>query len=322
MPDSRAMKAEPVVQPRFRLPTLFLGGLIAALVLFAHDHFMALPDRVASGPGEVTLRQSPAQLDPAGFRPLRLAGAWVLESDDPRFGGISAAALDGPDFVAITDYGVMIRFPRPAGATVTAQIRGLAEGPASGAFKKNRDSEALARDPLGRGWWVAFEHANQLWLYDRQFARALARVRIPRAETRYNWGVEGLAVVGDSLLALPESGGLLLRFGPSGWSEARLDFPASRASDLAVLSPSSLLMIERETRLLGFSNALVRMDRCASGYCLAWRKRLPLGVRDNVEALAVEPGPSGGTRLWLMTDNNGQRRIRTLLIALDLPAGL
>jgi len=316
------MKAEPVVQPRFRLPTFFLGGLLAALVLFAHDRFMALPDRVASGPGEVTLRLSPVQLEPAGFRPLRLAGAWALESDDPRFGGISAAALDGPDIVAITDFGVMIRFPRPAGATVTARIRGLAEGPASGAFKKNRDSEAVARDPFGRGWWVAFEHANQLWLYDRQFARALRKVRIPRAEARYNWGVEGLATVEDSLLALPETGGLLLRFGPSGWNEARLDFPAGRASDLAVLSPNSLLMVERETRLLGFKNALVRMNRCATGYCLAWRKRLPLGIRDNVEALAVEHLPSGTARLWLMTDNNGQRRIRTLLIALDLPSGL
>jgi len=44
------------------------------------------------------------------------------------------------------------------------------------------------------------------------------------------------------------------------------------------------------------------------------------GHIDNVEAMAVEPLPNGTRRLWLMTDNNVQPPLRTLLIAVDVPA--
>jgi len=47
--------------------------------------------------------------------------------------------------------------------------------------------------------------------------------------------------------------------------------------------------------------------------------RIALGARDNVEAIAAEPRAGGGTRLWLLTDNDFRPRAPTLLVALDLP---
>jgi hypothetical protein len=213
----------------------------------------------------------------------------------------------------------VIRFGKPGGGRAEAQVRDLPEGPGDERYKRDRDSEAIARDPGGRGWWVAFENNNQLWLYDPAFERALERIAIPEAGLTWNTGIEGLASAARDLLLLPESGGRLLRLGTAGWSELPFAFPARRVSGATTLSDGSLLVIERRLGILGFVNALVRLDRCHGGYCLAWRKPLPVGRFDNVEAIAAEPLPSGATRLWLMTDDNFNRPLRTVLIAVDLP---
>jgi len=46
---------------------------------------------------------------------------------------------------------------------------------------------------------------------------------------------------------------------------------------------------------------------------------LSLGPTANVEGITAEPRPGGGTRLWLVTDNDFRPRAPTLLVALDLP---
>ncbi|MEO6581844.1 MAG: hypothetical protein ABIN68_03435 [Sphingomicrobium sp.] len=79
------------------------------------------------------------------------------------------------------------------------------------------------------------------------------------------------------------------------------------------------LAIERRLTPLGFRNALVTLDKTRSGYRFGRRMALPLSPIDNAEAMAVERRPNGMCRLWLMTDDNGQPPLRTLLIALDLP---
>jgi len=312
------MKAELAVQPRLSIATLVLSLAIVVSVLFAHRHFLTLPDRQEIGPKMSEIRFERIRLGADGWRPLRLVGAWQVSSDDPRFGGISGLALDGAELLAITDSGVVIRFPKPGAASATAQLREVPAGSGDRAFKLNRDSEALVRDPAGRGWWVAYENSNRLWLYDSAFRRALMQVAVDPLKVRRNRGVEGLTVGGGELLALPEDGGRILRFGKSGWSERSLPEPR-RLSEAAALSDDSILVIERGPGLLGFANALARFDSCAAGYCLKWRKRLPVGPLDNVEALTVEALPSGAIRLWMMTDDNGHRPFRTLLIAADLP---
>ena len=314
------MNPEPALQRRFSIAAALLAIALAASVIAAHAGFMLLPDRRELGPRLASLRFEPVALDAAGFSPLQLAGAWAVTSDDdPRVHGISGLALDGAELVAVTDSGVVIRFAKPGAAAVQALVRELPGGPGDPGRKVNRDSEAIAADPGGRGWWVAFEQRNELWLYDREFHRPLGRMPVPGRGMTFNRGAEGLIADGNGLLVFPEGGGRALRFSPKGWSEVRFAMPARRVSEAAAAAGGAILVIERGPAPGGFANALVRLDRCPAGYCPAWRKRLPMGLLDNVEALAVEPLPSGATRLWLMTDDNGGKPQRTLLVAADLP---
>jgi hypothetical protein len=39
----------------------------------------------------------------------------------------------------------------------------------------------------------------------------------------------------------------------------------------------------------------------------------------NLEGLAAEAQPDGSTRLWIISDDNFVRPLRTLLLAVDLP---
>jgi len=319
MPDSRAMKAEPAVQRRFSFATLVGAAILFASIFLAHDWFLTFPNRFELGERRSEVRFEPVALDPAAFQPLRLAGAWKVIGTDPRFGGISALAIDRGNFLALTDSGVVIRFPKPGRSPSHARLTELPDGPGSGGFKSERDSEALVRDRSGRGWWVAFEISDQLWLYDSEFRRPLGRVDIEKRGMDYNAGAEGVVSLASGLFVLPEYGGRGLRLGVSGWNEIAFDYPAVRLSDAVALSETSILLLERRLTPFGFDNALARIDRCPSGYCLVWKKRLPLGVLDNVEAIAIEPLESRWTRLWLMTDDNRHRPLRTLLVAADLP---
>ena len=316
------MNPEPALQQRFSIAATMLAVALAAAVVGAHAWFMAIPERRQLGPRLASLRFDPVRLDSAAFAPLKLAGAWRVTSDDPRVHGLSGLALDGTELVAVTDSGVIVRFAKPGAASVQAQVRELPGGPGAAGMKRNRDSEAIAADQARRGWWVSFEQRNELWLYDREFLRALGRIPIPSRGMTFNRGAEGLVAGRRGLLVFPEGGGRALRLSRKGWSEVRLAMPGRRLSEAARLPNGSILVVERGPALAGFANALVRLDRCPSGYCPAWRKPLPLEPLDNVEGLAVEALPSGAWRLWLVTDDNGGRPQRTLLVAADLPPQL
>jgi hypothetical protein len=71
---------------------------------------------------------------------------------------------------------------------------------------------------------------------------------------------------------------------------------------------------------LGFTNALVMLDESPGGFRIAHRFQLPLGRLANMEGMTAERLPGGAIRLWLISDDNFQRPMRTLLVAIDLPA--
>ena len=280
------------------------------------------PDRHELGWRSSWLRFEPVALDAKGFGELRLAGAWTVTSDDPRFGGVSALALSGNQLVALTDSGAVIRFARPNRTRQLATIGELPDGPGARGFKFNRDSEALASDPLGRGWWVAFENRNELWLYDPAFRRALKRTRVRDASLSQNRGVEGATTSGAALLLVPEHGRSLIE-----WREGRprtfpIANPAGRIADVASLPSGELLVVNRQASRRGFANSLALLAGGANAYTYTRRMALGVGKLDNVEAVAPELLSGGRVRLWLMSDDNHQRPLRTLLIAVDLPARL
>ena len=321
MPDSQPIDAERGVQPRFSkiAPLAFL--LLPLCVLLFAWLLVLTPDRDELGPRAARVTFDPVKLDSAAFAPLRLAGAWAVSSDDPRFGGISALAVQGGELLALSDSGVAIRFPRPAGGEARALISELPDGPANPRFKRHRDTEALVADPFGRGWWVAFEVHHELWLYDAGLERALQRIRLGANRWPVNSGIEALAAVEDGLLAVPENGRSIIRIGGSQALQAPLHGQGARVSDAATLPNGEVLLLERRMTLRGFANALVGLRQDEQRFSAGRRLRLPLGPLDNPEALATEPLPGGAVRLWLMTDDNFQPPFRTLLIALDVPPG-
>ncbi|MEO6255642.1 MAG: esterase-like activity of phytase family protein [Sphingomicrobium sp.] len=320
------MKAERAVQPKFRIRDLAACLLMPAAIALFYNCMFWVPNRTELGPRTARIEFRAIAFDPAGFGPLQFVGAWKLTGNDPRFGGVSALALDRGQLLALSDSGVLIRFNPPGAGRRSARwvepalIGELPSGPGEGRFKRNRDSEALLRDPGGRGWWVVFENRHGLWLYDRDFRRALGSVSLRRYGWRPNKGVEGIAAQPRELLLFPENGDGLIRFDGSHLRLVPIGHARGDISDAAALGPGQVIAIERRQTPLGFRNALVALDQSGSGYRFGRRIALPLGPVDNLEAVAVETLAPGKLRLWLMTDDNLQPPLRTLLIALDWPS--
>ena len=290
------------------------------MLVLAGKYWMAhLPNREELGPRRSALRVEPVELDPGAFAPLQLAGAWALTSPDPRFGGFSGLALDRGQLLALTDNGAVAWFPKPAEADSAVQMREVPAGPAESYYRWNRDTEALTPDASRRGWWVAYEHANELWLYDQDFTRALKRVELGRRRWPPNLGVEGMAPAGRDLLLFLEQEPRI--FGVHG--SVSMGFPVAGKrtsfSEALRLPDGRLVAIERHLSLFGFRNALVVLNEDRASFRIARRFRLAVGSLDNIEGMTAERLPDGKIRVWLISDDNFQRPLRTLLAAIDLP---
>ena len=183
MPDSRLNGAERALQHSFRKFSYFQwladggGGRRWPICRCARCPIAGRCRRrpLRSAIGRLTL--PPAQ-GRCGW-----PGAWEMEAPDPRFGGLSALAIEDGRFLAVSDRG--------RGRAVRPAVRGAAHrrwlaGPARRGLgpsgrKWARDAESLARDPRGRGWWVGYEQRHSLWLYDDGFGRALASIDLRTA---------------------------------------------------------------------------------------------------------------------------------------------
>jgi len=288
------------------------------LAVMAFDAWLKTIEARGDGPArEAAVRFEPVHFSSAAFAPLRLAGIWRMHIDDPRFGGVSALAVDGDALLALTDSGTVIRFP-PPGRDGRALVRDLPAGPGHPQSKLNRDTEALVRDPGGRGWWVAFEHWHQLWLYDPDFRHALSSIDLGKHRWPANRGVEAMVADANGLLLFPESGIEWLRLKGNTLRSGRLANIHGSIADGASLFDGRLMLVTRRFGVAGIAQRLVIAEVANGQLGLRSLTRLGLGATDNVEAIAAQPR-AHGTRLWLMTDNDFRARAPTYLVALDLP---
>ena len=216
----------------------------------------------------------------------RIAGAWTLSTEDRRAGGFSGLAIDRGKLLGLTDGGMLVWLPFPpaAGRGVIRPLPAVAGNPQT---KIGRDSEALAR--AADGWWVAFEQDHQLIRFRPDFTRPLRRVALRDPRLRHNRGMEAI-VVARRVTAYPETSGV---------------------SDAAVMPDGRIALLKRRFGLQGFSS---RIDGLPGGTF-----ELPLGALDNPEGIAAQALAGGGTRLWVITDNDQRRWLPTLLVAVDVP---
>lgn len=264
---------------------------------------------------------------------LTLAGSWHLESDEPNFGGLSGLdLLPSGSLLAVSDAGAFVwigldpETGTPDGIGSIAYMRnkdgGLIEG------KLAADAEGLSyREGLAL---VSFErdHRVEAFYLDKCAAAARA-IKVAQLDMvvdgsviEANRGAEALALGGDRLLAgfemhkssgspvteIQENGSLVLHAyteQPGLYLMTGLDIEADitarlfRAFD-PVQGPRAILQVD------GPEGRLAEADL-----------KSPLPV-DNFEGVAIGEAPDGGTRIWLIADDNFSRNQRTLLLALDL----
>ncbi len=314
MDDSRLNLAERPLQPPFSFANLFSGLAMFGIALAAVALLQRLPDQPTLPQRTVALSLEPVALGRPGS-PLRLVGAWRLTAPDPRFGGFSGLAVDQGALLALTDSGAVARIEL---GRRRVTLRDLPAVPGNPARKRGRDSEALVRDPAGRGWWVAFEQQHVAFLYDAGFSERLGQIWFRSTGWRANRGVEALAALGTDRWAVTETG-QVIRFGPRGAHTLVWRLPAG-ISDAAALPDGRILLLQRRASWRGFDSRLLVARQIGGEVRIVARALLSNAPLDNLEAIATAPLPDGGTRLWIMTDDNFRPWMRTLLVAIDLPA--
>ncbi|SEA44812.1 esterase-like activity of phytase family protein [Rubrimonas cliftonensis] len=271
---------------------------------------------------------------------LRVTGAFVLTSDDPRFGGLSGVVVepDGSGVVFVSDRGLLVkaRLNRRDGALAGLVAAEAAQPPGPDGAPRPwgaDDAEALTRLPDG-ALAVAFEGPSRIWRLPGDGAAAGRSVEIDAppafAALQRNSGLEALAAGPDgALYAIPERSGALERpfpvhrRAPSGaWSVGALPRAAPFLVTDAAIEPEgrTLYVLERDFALLsgGFSWR-VRAADLSDWPMLAPRTVLTVnGGVDNMEGLSVWRDAGGATRLLIVADDNFQPLQRTLLLELAL----
>lgn len=317
MSDSRLNEAERFLQRLFRKLHFFNILFMAAAVIGAFVPIHALPNRKPQPSRTVTLSYRPVAL-PSFSGPLRLAGAWNVRAGDSRLTGLSALAIDGGQFLAVSDLGTVIRFDPPSARVPRASLTDLSVGPGPQGKKWARDAESLVRDPRGRGWWVGYEQRHSLWLYDDQFARGLAAIDLKRPDWSNNRGAEGLVSNGDGLMVLAENGREAMGVGTGGVSRFPL-IAGAEVADAALAPNGGIWLLLRSKGRKGISQSIAPLIRKGSALRVGPGWPLPKAAFDNYEGMVIAPLAKGGWRFWLVTDDGHRFMARTLLVALDLP---
>ncbi len=314
---------------------LFLAAALPLLATITRPG----PRLPPAGAGNAMLAVSRVQLDESdpGRRragALRFLAGWSLASEDVRFGGISGMHVEDGQVIAISDVGLLLRFPIP-GARDRAPVRfdPLVEGPGPRTRKSSRDAEALAA--RGSRIWIAFERFNMIWRYNRQSLRAESAAW-PDPMRRWGGmrGPEALVRLADGrFLAFAEGGddgrafSDALRFDgdPSGTgtpaTRLRYRRPAGfRATDAALLPDGRILILNRRFRLFEGWSARLVIAEIGGGGTIEGREiaalEPPLAI-DNMEALSVTR-EGGRTIVWIASDDNFSPLQRTLLLKFEL----
>jgi hypothetical protein len=269
---------------------------------------------------------------------LIFQGAWELRSDNSDFGGISGVAIrPGNRFLALSDAGTLIGFTFDASSLMQNSFIATLPGAADANYR-DRDSEGMAYDPASGRIWVSYELHHAI----RRFPAALNRVDgIKRIEFGRDWrangSVEAIVHLSDGRFVIfvethrrgdgsnsaflfsgdpVEPGSSVTPFGyraPNGY----------RPTDAAMLPDGRLLVLNRRISFPdGFSAKLTIVDPADISKDVAIKPitiatLTPPLLVENMEALAVTE-EDGQTIVWMLSDNNFNPFLRTLLMKFAL----
>lgn len=241
--------------------------------------------------------------------------------------GLSDLKMDGDRAWAVSDFGTLVRFTirlddhgRLIGAG-DAVSRALT-GP-DGAVLSTKiwaDAESLALLPDGRVL-IGFEGRHRIWSYGTGAASPPALVSTPDHPFASNQGIEALAAAPDGRwLAMGEAGGAWLcddaacaplPNAPAAYDDGFLTTGAD------VDPAGGWFIVQRfYAPPLNFQARVLHMSPEGSLSAPLIQLRPPASV-DNFEGIAAVRTATG-TRLYLLSDDNGIVFQRTLLMAFDL----
>lgn len=336
---------------------LLAGGVGAAglAALAAARYRVRAATRGVDEPTRIAIRATPIpallgrEPERTRFGDLTFRSGLVLSSDHPGFGGLSGLwrSPEGASIVAVSDNAAWLT------ATIVAaegRMAGLAEAslaPVLGAEGRPlRHTEAYDTEALAMADGLAFvgiERVHAVLRFDWARAGVTALgVEVPMPpEIKALPGNAGLEAIAVAPAGHPLAGRLVAvaeqaRGGPSaptlGWVLGERDafaFEVARSddfdvTDMAFLPSGELLLLERHYSLA--RGVLCRMRRVAAD---AIRPGAALDgpvifsadrthAIDNMEALALTPGPGGETIVTLLSDDNFSPAQRTVLLELSL----
>ena len=330
--------------------TMLAAGLIGGTAAFA-----ALPLALAQEQQTVTAvpisEFAEAEVGDA-VQGLIWRGGLELQSAIDTFGGLSGLGFTGPDgrLTMVSDRGnfvsgqLIYEAGRPLGL-IGVRIEPIQNSRGADlprAFA--RDAEALAvieRNGVPAAVRVGFENLTRVAdfeLVDSVPEGPATEIAIPAwlSDARTNRSLESICVASP---ASPVAGSTLLLTedvrdetgAQRGWLLGRADrgdlsyrsgdgtYPA----DCAFLPDGDLLVLERGIALLAFNMRLVRVAAADVRPGATMQGDVLLEVSgsdiDNMEGLAVHPGPDGDTRITIVSDDNFIDWQRTLLLQFSLP---
>lgn len=302
---------------------------------------------VKAGP-EIRLVTTPAPLNASNpgqtavGRFVYAGGIAITSPDTTRLHGLSDLILtDGGGVEAVTDDGD--RFLARLQLDEAGRLVGLTEGkltpllgPDGAALqgKAMGDAEGLTRMPNGERL-VSFERDHRIWRYAVGPTGLWSRPAVaPKPSTIFpdNEGMEALTaypVAGpDAYLVGAEEGEVwLCRLSSNCQSvspQSPIDFTWG-LSAFTAFQGKALATLHRSYDPVRGWRAQVKF---LSDPLLPANKQYPFAtlmldgalVRDNFEGIALAAGPNGATRVYLLSDDNGSDRQRTLLVAFDWTA--
>lgn len=263
---------------------------------------------------------------------VRFAGGvqLVLEDDSPLHGLSDLKLLDEADFVSVSDSGDLVRgrlrldrSGRLAGLDGLRRRRLTRPDGSPITDKADGDAEGLFLEADG-GLAVSFERRHRLWAYGPPERPARPTpLASPEADFPLNAGMEAVAAAPGGWRVAGESGGIW-DCAPTGCRAVR-EPPAEPVPD----SDYRITGMDRDPRGDGF-------------WVVERRFRPPVDVRARVRRMAADgtPGPvlielslpstvdnfegvaalarADGVRLYILSDDNGSPRQRTLLLAFDV----
>jgi hypothetical protein len=309
---------------------------VALLVIaLAPGTFVRTATGLRSDPAVVTV--APVDPGPPPPGPLRLTGAWRLDSPHGWFGGFSALVTgEEGRLIAANDRGFLfaIDIGRAAPRAVAGSFRFVARPVRPGSQREVLDLEALARDPESGRLWAAYETFNMIERFDPGGTRTRAKP-LAMGKWRMNSGPEAMTRLADGrflVIAEDDRAGahpaLLFPADPvDGGEPLAFTLPVEGdfdPVDAAQLPDGRVLILLRavDYRIPArFTSAIAIADPAAIRAGEPWRasiiQRLPgAALAENYEGIAFVPDPAQPAQgqLWLIADDNMSVFQRSLLL--------